>query len=118
MFSREERYGKWRRNEALQGAGSGFEEKDRTGKSAMPRENIDHVSSVCLDQADPLPRLYSKGRILGHKRGKRNSRPNQSLVQIEGVDNQEAAKHYLGKVSHDCGCCEQAESGKEIEEKG
>lgn len=44
-------------------------------------------------------RLYSKGRILGHKRGKRNSRPNQSLVQIEGVDSQEAARAYLGKVS-------------------
>ncbi|KAK4687687.1 large subunit ribosomal protein L35Ae, partial [Tremellales sp. Uapishka_1] len=42
-------------------------------------------------------RLYSKGRILGHKRGKRNSRPNQSLVAIEGVDSSDAAKHYLGK---------------------
>jgi ribosomal protein L35AE/L33A len=42
--------------------------------------------------------LYTKGRILGHKRGKRNSRPNQSLVQIEGVDSQEAARSYLGKV--------------------
>jgi ribosomal protein L35AE/L33A len=43
-------------------------------------------------------RLYSKGRILGHKRGKRNSRPNQSLVAIEGVDTKEAARSYLGKV--------------------
>ncbi|KAK1922750.1 ribosomal protein L35A [Papiliotrema laurentii] len=42
-------------------------------------------------------RLYSKGRILGHKRGKRNSRPNQSLVAIEGVDTKEAARSYLGK---------------------
>ncbi|WVQ81268.1 hypothetical protein IAT38_003391 [Cryptococcus sp. DSM 104549] len=45
----------------------------------------------------PAHRLYTKGRILGHKRGKRNSRPNQSLVQIEGVDSKEAARHYLGK---------------------
>ena len=44
-------------------------------------------------------RLYCKGRILGHKRGKRNSRPNQSLVQIEGVDSAENARSYLGKVS-------------------
>lgn len=44
-------------------------------------------------------RLYQKGRILGHKRGKRNSRPNQSLVQIDGVDSKEAARSYLGKVS-------------------
>lgn len=43
-------------------------------------------------------RLYTKGRILGHKRGKRNSRPNQSLIQIEGVDSAENARSYLGKV--------------------
>lgn len=44
-------------------------------------------------------RLYTKGRVLGHKRGKRNTRPNQSLVAIEGVDSPEAARSYLGKVS-------------------
>ncbi|TCD65835.1 60S ribosomal protein L33A [Steccherinum ochraceum] len=42
-------------------------------------------------------RLYSKGRILGHKRAKRNSRPNTSLVQIEGVATKEDAQFYLGK---------------------
>jgi len=42
-------------------------------------------------------RLYSKGRILGHKRGKRNSRPNTSLIQIEGVTNPQDAQFYLGK---------------------
>jgi hypothetical protein len=46
----------------------------------------------------PMSSLYTKGRILGHKRGKRNSRPNQSLVAIEGVDTKEAARSYLGKV--------------------
>jgi len=49
-----------------------------------------------------IHRLYCKGRILGHKRGKRNSRPNQSLVQIEGVDTKENARAYLGKVSLFC----------------
>ncbi|KAG9318948.1 translation protein [Chiua virens] len=43
-------------------------------------------------------RLYSKGRILGHKRAKRNSSPNTSLVQIEGVSNKNEAQFYLGKV--------------------
>ena len=43
-------------------------------------------------------RLYCKGRVLGHKRGKRNSRPNTSLIQIEGVANKEDAQIYLGKV--------------------
>ncbi|KAF8527305.1 60S ribosomal protein L33-A-like protein [Gautieria morchelliformis] len=42
-------------------------------------------------------RLYSKGRVLGHKRGKRNSRPNTSLIQIEGVATKEDAQFYLGK---------------------
>jgi large subunit ribosomal protein L35Ae len=42
--------------------------------------------------------LYSKGRVLGHKRGKRNTRPNTSLVQIEGVGSKEDAQYYLGKV--------------------
>jgi len=42
-------------------------------------------------------RLYCKGRVLGHKRGKRNTRPNTSLLQIEGVVNKEDAQFYLGK---------------------
>ena len=45
-------------------------------------------------------RLYSKGRILGHKRAKRNTRPNTSLLQIEGVATKEDAQFYLGKVRH------------------
>ncbi|PWN50726.1 ribosomal protein L35Ae [Violaceomyces palustris] len=42
-------------------------------------------------------RLYSKGRIMGHKRGKRNSTPHTTLVKIEGVENQKDAQFYLGK---------------------
>lgn len=45
-----------------------------------------------------LFRTYGKGRILAHTRGKRNSKPNTSLVQIEGVANKEEAQFYLGKV--------------------
>ena len=45
-----------------------------------------------------IHRLYCKGRVLGHKRAKRNSRPNTSLLQIEGVANKEDAQFYLGKV--------------------
>lgn len=44
-------------------------------------------------------RLYSKGRVLGHKRGKRNSSPNTSLLQIEGVSTPQEAQFYLGKVA-------------------
>jgi len=42
-------------------------------------------------------RLYCKGRVLGHKRGKRNTRPNTSLLQLEGVANKDDAQFYLGK---------------------
>jgi len=35
--------------------------------------------------------------VLGHKRAKRNSRPNTSLLQIEGVGSKEEAQFYLGK---------------------
>jgi ribosomal protein L35AE/L33A len=45
--------------------------------------------------------LYSKGRVLGHKRGKRNSRPNTTLVQVEGVADKKEAQFYLGKVGTD-----------------
>ena len=45
-------------------------------------------------------RLYAKGRVLGHKRSKRNSRPNTSLLQIEGVANKEDTQFYLGKVCY------------------
>jgi len=44
-----------------------------------------------------LCRLYSKGRVLGYKRAKRNTRPNTSLIQIEGVATKEDAQFYLGK---------------------
>lgn len=43
-------------------------------------------------------RLYSKGRIMGHRRGKRNTYPNVSLVKIEGVESDKDAQFYLGKV--------------------
>ena len=49
-----------------------------------------------------VARLYSKGRILGHKRAKRNTRPNTTLLQIEGVSTKEDAQFYLGKVRTSC----------------
>ena len=57
-------------------------------------ELFNQVLISCLSH-----RLYSKGRVLGHKRGKRNTRPNTSLLQIEGVSTKEDAQFYLGKVS-------------------
>ncbi|KAK9460878.1 60S ribosomal protein eL33 [Lipomyces oligophaga] len=42
-------------------------------------------------------RLYVKGKHLAHKRGKRNSYPNVSLVQIEGVTTPKEAQFYFGK---------------------
>lgn len=42
-------------------------------------------------------RLYSKGRIMSHQRGKRNLHPGTTLVKIEGVENTKDATFYLGK---------------------
>jgi len=46
---------------------------------------------------DGSNRLYVKGRHLSYQRGKRNTNPNTSLIQIEGVNNTEGANFYLGK---------------------
>lgn len=74
--------------------------------------SLDNLATLCAtlylfaqhwNNRRTLYSLYVKGRVLGHKRGKRNSRPNTSLVQLEGVDSKEAAQFYLGKVSRSCG---------------
>ena len=44
-----------------------------------------------------MTRLYSKGRIVSHTRGKRTIHPNNTLIKIEGVDNTKDATFYLGK---------------------
>lgn len=42
-------------------------------------------------------RLYSKGRILGYKRGKSLQQENTTCIKLENVHNIEDAKFYLGK---------------------
>ncbi|RMJ25039.1 60s ribosomal protein [Aspergillus sp. HF37] len=42
-------------------------------------------------------RLYVKGRHLSYQRGKHEVRAKTSLIQIEGVDDTNAASFYLGK---------------------
>lgn len=41
--------------------------------------------------------LYSKGRVLGYERSKRNQNPNVSLIKLEGVQTTQDAQFYLGK---------------------
>lgn len=45
-----------------------------------------------------MTRLYSKGRILGHQRGKHVSHPRTSLIKIDNVDSSKDAQFYCGKV--------------------
>ncbi|KAG0151797.1 hypothetical protein CROQUDRAFT_650852 [Cronartium quercuum f. sp. fusiforme G11] len=44
-----------------------------------------------------MSRLYTKGRILSYTRGKRNTKPTSSLVQVAGVASKQEAAFYLGK---------------------
>ncbi|EGG08328.1 uncharacterized protein MELLADRAFT_71500 [Melampsora larici-populina 98AG31] len=44
-----------------------------------------------------MTRLYTKGRILSHTRGKRNTHPTTSLIQLEGVATKQETGFYLGK---------------------
>jgi len=41
--------------------------------------------------------VYVKGRHISYQRGKRNTNPGTSLLQLEGVDSSEAAQWYAGK---------------------
>lgn len=42
-------------------------------------------------------RLYTKGIVLGYKRGLRNQQPNTSLIRLEGVNDKKETDFYLGK---------------------
>ena len=42
-------------------------------------------------------RLWVKSKFLGFRRGREIQRPNQALLKIEGVNDSEAAKYYMGK---------------------
>lgn len=41
--------------------------------------------------------LYTKGIVLGYKRGLRNQQPNTSLIRLEGVNEKKETDFYLGK---------------------
>jgi len=51
---------------------------------------------MTVSSGQPI-RLYTKGVILGYKRGKRNQQENTSLIRIEGVKTTDASRYYLGK---------------------
>jgi ribosomal protein L35AE/L33A len=44
-----------------------------------------------------IHRLYVRGKHVSFTRGKRNSKPNTSLIKIEGCDSIQDAEFYLGK---------------------
>lgn len=57
------------------------------------------LSNLTSSLRQKMTRLYSKGRVLGHQRGKHVSHPRTSLLKIENVDSSADAQFYCGKVS-------------------
>merc|ERR1711939_279169 len=55
------------------------------------------MGTIVLSHKMASSRLYSKARILGYTRAKRNQKPTSSLVQIEGVADRKEAEFYFGK---------------------
>lgn len=54
------------------------------------RDEISYTHTDCSP-------VYVKGRHISYQRSKRNSNPNVSLLQLEGVENTKDAQWYLGK---------------------
>ena len=58
---------------------------------------LNRLHFTCWAKSNFLNRLYAKGRITGHTRGKRNSKEHTTLVQIEGTRTAKETDFYLGK---------------------
>jgi ribosomal protein L35AE/L33A len=58
------------------------------------------LEAICCREIDGLMLIWNghRGRHLSYQRGKRNTNPGTSLIQIEGVENTEAAK-YVGEAA-------------------
>ena len=56
------------------------------------------ILSILLYSSFVQPtRLYTKGTILGYRRGRRNTYHNTSLLKLDGVQDTDSAKFYFGK---------------------
>lgn len=63
-----------------------------------PRKRATAVRTACHSRPQLLTDpVYVKGRHIGYQRSKRNTNPSVSLLQLEGVDNTQDARWYLGK---------------------
>merc|ERR1711964_542326 len=65
----------------------------------LPHHSFCSSARVKSHNTDKMPseaghRLYVKGRHLSYKRSRHTTKPAISLIQIEGVDNTEAANFY------------------------
>jgi large subunit ribosomal protein L35Ae len=55
------------------------------------------MTKTATASASQPVRLYSKGTILGYKRGRRNTYHHTTLIKIDGVNETESSQFYHGK---------------------
>ena len=58
---------------------------------------VSGATHIIYSKSFVLFSLYTKGIVLGFKRGLRNQHPNTSLVRLDGVHKRQETEFYLGK---------------------
>merc|ERR1712196_181837 len=79
--------------------------KMKTGKSQAPTVHIKkffaagrkQVAAAKERESKPGSRLYVKGVVAGYRRALTNQKNHTSLIKIQGVEDTEDSKFYMGK---------------------
>lgn len=75
--------------------GSNFEPRNANPRGALRAIGAHSIGNIDTETIEPksLTEASNRGRHLSYQRGKRNTNPNTSLIQIEGVNDTTGAKY-------------------------